>query len=288
MRIGNVEAKRSEKKTGWIDIPGTNSKLSVTIICGGEGKTTFIIGNLKNGKSTGTQTALELSQELQPVDMDGTIVIVNITDDETSSIDDKIYNVIVNELLEKADYFIELHSANSTEELSTYVSYMNTSNATVCGTSLRMALSVAVPYIVELKKEKKTSYNYIDVVEVPSICLNRGWGNLLNKSEIEQNKDDVKRVLAFLYKKEMNVKKAYSAHNLIHEVIYENAPVQGNWYPFKHAGEKIVSGELLGEIRDAFEKSCFKYIASNNGVLLYQSQAIYVQKNSPIITYGVL
>ena len=313
MKIGNVEAKRLEKKSGWLDIPGTDYKLPVTIICGGEGKTTLITGGIHNAEYVGIQAAIELSQEFQPMDMDGTLIIVPLVNvsgfshrtmsltyedgknlnrefpgKEDGSVSDKICATVVKELFSKADYYIDLHCGDGFEELTPYAYYVGSVDDKVCGTAIKMALCVDTPYIVESQCTTGGAYNYANAIGIPSILLERGCKGVWSREEVEQDKEDVKRILSMLYHKDMEKKKKYTSQKVFKEVVYEDAPMDGCWYPMKKAGDLFHSGDLLGEIRDFFGNVHFRYVASKDGVVLYQTHTLSIQKNSPMIAYGVL
>ena len=78
MRIGNLEACPGEKKAGWIPVDGTPYRLPVTMICGGDGKTTLITAGVHSGEHVGVQAVMELAEELRPEDIGGTVILVPI------------------------------------------------------------------------------------------------------------------------------------------------------------------------------------------------------------------
>ena len=55
----------------------------------------------------------------------------------------------------------------------------------------------------------------------------------------------------------------------IRQSIYEEAPINGFWYPaVSHAGQKLKQGALLGTLKDFYGNEIFRYTAPFDGVIL--------------------
>ena len=53
-------------------------------------------------------------------------------------------------------------------------------------------------------------------------------------------------------------------------------------------GESFVQGERLGELRDIYGELQDEVIADENGVLLYQTASLGIEKGAPMIAWGKL
>lgn len=309
MRIGEIEVNAGEKKSGYLPVPGTKYSLPVTIICGGGGKTTLITGGIHNAEYVGIQAAIELSSELQPDQIPGTVMIVPVVNvsgfahrtmslayedgknlnrefpgKPDGTVGERICHTVVQELFSKADYYIDLHCGDGFEELSPYVYYVGPVEADVSDMALKMAKCVDVPYIVESGCTTGGAYNYANRIGIPAILLERGGQGRWSRKEVEQDKEDVKRILDLLY--------AGMAGNfdqtIFKEAVYENAPCDGCWHAALKAGASFQKGDVLGEITDFFGKTIAACTAKADGVLLYQTSSLAIMKDSPMVAYGVL
>ena len=80
--IQNLRAERGSKVHGFVNIIYSNTNMPVTLINGsGEGKTILITAGIHACEYPGIQTATELAKEIDPKDVNGNIIIVNITKD---------------------------------------------------------------------------------------------------------------------------------------------------------------------------------------------------------------
>ena len=67
---------------------------------------------------------------------------------------------------------------------------------------------------------------------------------------------------------------------------YLNAPASGCWYPKKQPGDRLKTGELLGEIRSIYGETLFRISAEADGVLLYQTASLGIKAGTPMIAYA--
>ena len=67
---------------------------------------------------------------------------------------------------------------------------------------------------------------------------------------------------------------------------YIDAPVSGCWYPTKKVGQSIKKGESLGRICDIFGTPLHEELARCDGVVLYQTASLGIEKDNPMIAYA--
>ena len=65
-----------------------------------------------------------------------------------------------------------------------------------------------------------------------------------------------------------------------------DAPVSGCWYPKKQPGDRLKTGELLGEIRSIYGETLFRISAEADCVLLYQTASLGIKAGTPMIAYA--
>ena len=74
----------------------------------------------------------------------------------------------------------------------------------------------------------------------------------------------------------------------VKNVVYEYAPYTGCWYPSKKPGEYFFKGEELGELRDYYGNLLYTSIATENGVVLYQTASLNIIEDGPMIAYAAI
>lgn len=311
MKIGDMEIYSGEKKSGWITVEGTSYRLPVTAVCGGSGKTTVITGGIHSAEHVGVQAVVELAEELQPRETDGTVILVPVVNvsgyqhrgtsmvwedgknlnrefpgDANGTVGDKICRTVADVLFSAADYYVDLHCGDYYEDLHPYVYYVGPVEEQVRKTAREMAACVGVEYVVESQTTTGGAYNYASASGIPSILLERGGRGLWSTDEVEADKADVRRILNYLYGKDSGC--GSFSQTLLTDVRYENAPCCGCWYPFFPAGHICEKGDVLGEIRDYFGKALYICRAAERCVILYQTVSLNLPQGSPMIAYGCL
>ena len=315
MRQKLWEIQPGEKKTGFLKAGDSGYELPVTVICGGEGKTALVTAGIHNAEYVGIQAAMELARELQPEMLQGTVMIVPLVNvsgfsrrtmsmvyedgknlnrefpgraDGTAA--EQICHAVSAELLERADYYIDLHSGDGYEEMHPYAYYVGPVEAQVRELSFQMARRVRVNYLVESQCTTKGAYNYASASGIPSVLIERGGLGVWSREEVDLDKEDVRRILAFLeiLKEKPEEPQAAGERLVFRQVIYEHAPETGCWYPACHAGDFFRKGEILGEIRDYFGNTVYSCKALADGMILYQTASLAVLKGGPMTVYGVL
>ncbi len=315
MRLQNIEVSAGEKKSGYLKVPGTPYEIPVTVIRSAEkGETVLITAGIHNAEYVGIQAAIELQNELQPEDIKGTLVIVPLVNvsgfqrrtmsvvwednknlnrefpgDANGSTASRFCYMIEKELLSIADYYIDLHSGDGYEKLDSYTYYVGPVEPRVREKSFEMACRVSTGYLVESQSTSGGAYNYAASLGIPSILMERGGCGLWSRHEVDQDKEDVRRILAYLHiLKGGDGSHPEEKHLIFREAVYENAPLHGCWYPSFHIGDFFKEGELLGEIRDYFGKTLHQCYAKADGMILYQTGSLSVVRDGPMVAYGVM
>ena len=273
-KLGNIVCKLGEKVSGFWDIEGYS--IPTTIINGKKsGKIVAISSGIHNCEYVGIQSAIELSQEIDPENINGTVIIFHpvnysgffhkipavMPEDnknlnrafpgiENGSISDKIAYHFSKFLYPQLDFFIDLHGGDLYERATNFVYSPGIGDNKVIEVSHEVAQVLSVPYRVR-SSAKTGAYNSAAIQGVPSMLIERGGNGLWNKEEVKEYKKDILSVLGyfniidFLNEKNLNQKEISIAK-------YISSEVDGFWYPRYKAGEKFNEGDLLGEIKDCF------------------------------------
>ena len=307
-KLGNIVCKLGEKVSGFWDIEGYS--IPTTIINGKKsGKIVAISSGIHNCEYVGIQSAIELSQEIDPENINGTVIIFHpvnysgffhkipavMPEDnknlnrafpgiENGSISDKIAYHFSKFLYPQLDFFIDLHGGDLYERATNFVYSPGIGDNKVIEVSHEVAQVLSVPYRVR-SSAKTGAYNSAAIQGVPSMLIERGGNGLWNNEEVKEYKKDILSVLGyfniidFLNEKNLNQKEITIAK-------YISSEVDGFWYPRYKAGEKFNEGDLLGEIKDCFGNIITSYYAEFDGVILYGVFSLAIKKSEEILAYG--
>lgn len=310
--LGNFTVEPGKKKSGFLRIGGGEFQLPATILHGEQpGKTVLITAGIHAEEYVGIQSALELSEMLKVQKIAGTVVIVKVVNRKAFELrsgsdshedgknlnrvfpgnregtwSERLAYAIEKELLSIADYYIDLHSGDSYEQLTPYVYYAGAAAKEVVEQSREMAQQVDVPYMVGSNVAMGGCYNYAASLGIPSILLERGQMGGWTKEESHSTRRDVRNILCHLgiYQGEKDYRNYYPLE--VKNLCYQAANEQGLWYPCKKPGDMIQQGDMLGVIKDYEGKILEVCKAEYGGVILYQTGSLQVQESGSVIAYG--
>lgn len=307
-KLENLVCKAGRKISGFWNIEGYS--IPTTIINGEkEGKVIAISSGIHNCEYVGIQSAIELSQELSPESISGTVIIfhpVNYSGffkkipavmpednknlnrafpgEKTGTISDKIAYHFSKFLYPQLDFFIDVHGGDLYERATAFVYSPGIGDEETIRFSHEVAQYLSVSYRVR-SSAKTGAYNSAAIQGVPSMLIERGGNGLWSNEEVQDYKKDILSILGYFNIIDYSINK-----NLLQKEIttakYISSEIDGFWYPTYKAGEKFKKGELLGEIRDCFGNIITSYFAEFDGVILYGVFSLAVRKNEEILAYG--
>lgn len=310
LKLGSLVAQKGEKKQGVIQVYDTDCSIPVTLINGElKGKTILITGGIHGCEYTAIETVIELAKEINPKDVSGKIILIHpvntkafkkkvsavVPDDNKNlnrefpgningTITEKLAYFIENECQNQCDFYIDLHGGDIYEMATNFVYYPGIADASVIKESKEIASLLNVDYMVK-SGAKTGSYNYAAIKGVPSILIEKGGRGLWSKEEIKTYKNDILTILKYFNMLDGEIKQNKEPINIT-EAIYLESNCDGCWYPKIRSGDKVREGELLGEVKDFFGNIIEKHYAKINGVVLYMTVSLSIEKDEPLIAYG--
>mgnify|MGYP000297315875 CR=1 FL=1 len=302
-------AKNTKKKI-LLHVPQTGMTIPATLICGREtGKTITVSAGVHSREYIGIEALIRLAQELTPENVQGTILLLhccnydgflsrsadvvphdgkNLNREFPGTVDgtqtQRLAAFLETEIIRNTDCLVDLHSGGFCENLIPHAYYHGAAKPEVCAASCRMARWTEAKYLVR-SEARNGFYSHAGQCGVPAIILERGGCGLLQEEEVQQDLADVKNILRGLgFLQDLPAK--IFPHRLAQNGHYLNAPASGCWYPKKQPGDRLKTGELLGEIRSIYGETLFRISAEADGVLLYQTASLGIETGAPMIAYG--
>ena len=302
--------ERNTKKQVTYHVPDTDITIPATLLCGIKtGKSITVSAGVHSREYIGIETLIRLAQELTPEMVRGTILLLHCCNykgflsrssdvmpqdgknlnrvfpgaaDGTPT--QKLAAFLESEIISHTDYLVDLHSGGFCEALVPHVYYHGAAKPSVCAESFRIAELTSAKFLVR-SETKNGFYSHAGQCGVPAIILERGGCGLLHEEEVRQDLADVKNILrglGFL----LDLPAKVYPHRLAQNGRYLDAPVSGCWYPKKQPGDRLKTGELLGEIRSIYGETLFRISAEADGVLLYQTASLGIKAGTPMIAYA--
>lgn len=316
LRAGGLIAEPGEKIQGFLNVPGTDYHMPATLINGDRpGKTVLITAGIHGGEYPCVETAIELGQELQPAEITGQIILVQLVNppafyarlsyinpldgkninrqfpgDPNGSISQKLAWFITEELQGQADFYLDLHGGDIHEELPPYVYYPGMAYPEVVKASRAVAVKLDVEFMVK-SSATTGAYNSTGRRGLPCVMIKRGGAGLWSPAEVASYKKDVLTVLAtqglLPPSKTCPDPAAHREPMEITKAVYLEAASSGCWYPKAKIRELVRAGQTIGEIRDIFGNLLSSYQAEFDSMILFITTSLAINEGDPIITYGI-
>lgn len=308
MKIYNVEElfneERNIKIQGFLNVSNTDLNLPFTLISGkAEGNTILITAGIHGAEYVGIETSKNLARIIDSNKVSGKIIIIHTVNcsafkerlasvtaedgenlnrvfpgNRNGNVTKKLAYFILNYLSKPADFYIDMHGADLHGTIKPLIFYPIAVDKEVSQISRRAAEASGFPYLVS-SVAKSGSYSRAALEGTPSILTELGGMGVWSKEEVDSYTESILRVLNHLevYKTGNKSDVEITYFNPVNEI---EAYQEGFWYPCFKTGDKVLKGDKIGEIRDVFDNVLGEYFSPVDGIILYQTVALSVKKES--------
>lgn len=309
-----MTAKEGMKEKSWIEFPyqptGELIRFPVGTIHGTQdGPCLVVLGGMHGSEYCGIEAAIRLFRETQPHQLRGTLrvgMIYNLPafqnnvgflvpqdginpgrtfpGDPNGSFSAVMAYHFTEQVLSKADYYVELHGGDIPEALVPFVIFPVTGNTEVDAKSRAMAVAYNIPLVAgsrvdNLPKPLHTSgFCYLALQGTPSILAESGQQGILDMADAERHLVGLRNILIHLGMLDGQI-----TDTAIRKFSEEHAAIRselvGMWYPHVKLGEMVKKDQVIGTIRDYFGDDILSIKALFDG-------HITVIRTSPNIAVG--
>jgi len=291
----------------WEQIP-------FTVVSGVDtGPTLCVTGGVHGTEYAGIDAAIKLSNLVKPEDLSGTLVVVpvvniiafknrdyvcpidgvNIQGSFPSKSDGTIGHLIAykvfNDIVSKADYWIDLHGGDIPESEIGYVVFYRTGDKKIDSKSEGIARALAFKYIGvhEGKESKGSSYRVGPEHGIPSALCELGTGGRLLEEESTKIFEGALNVMRYL--KMLHGKTRKTEGQRIIKTTWIGVNYAGLFYSKVKPGDILEKGEVIGEVKDLNGETLETVCAPTKGVtLLILHNPVVEPGGKVILNWGVL
>ena len=312
MHLYGHEIKRGERKT--VILPVSNDISLEVICCCGErpGKTLVLTSGVHGCEYVGVETLKRLSNTLEPKKLTGNVVLLPIANPsgffeaakrvvpedkinlnrafpgkKKGSLSSRIAWVIEHALYPAADFLADLHSGDGDEALRPLVFFPVAGEEKVNQQSLSAAKVLTVPYRVR-SSAKNGLYSWAVQQGIPAVLIERGGMGLWSEAEVRDCEADVYALMRFLniLEDRNDIPQENEKQQEVTAVVYQEAQHTGFWYPEIHPDDRIAKGQLLGRMENSSGKILQEVRTEFDGIVLYHSIALGIQRGEFLVAYG--
>jgi hypothetical protein len=301
--VGPLSATRSQVVSGYLDVAvvgDEGTRLPVSVVHGARpGPVLALIAGTHGYEYPGITALQRLRGELDPADVAGTLILVHIanppafygrsiyltpTDHKNlnrvypgkpdGSLSERIADVITRQVIEQADYLVDLHAGDGNEALRPYVYLPVTGDARIDAACRGMALAFGLDHIVidAGRAQPAEASVYTDQTAlsrgIPAITTETGQLGSNDDYWVNMALSGVQNLMRHLGMLPGQVQPNPGVVWLAgYEVV--RSPITGIFRPAVRDGYVVAEGGLLGRLVDAFGNPVSEVRAPFAGVVNY-------------------
>ncbi|MBI4542835.1 MAG: succinylglutamate desuccinylase/aspartoacylase family protein [Gemmatimonadetes bacterium] len=319
--VGSVSARAGEAVSGFIEVPaGVDSatRIPITVVRGTASGPTLALVAGTHGSEVAPIVALQrVRRELDPERLTGTVILVHVANLPSflgrtiyyspvdgknlnrvypgradGTVSERIAHAITREVIERADYLVDMHAGDGNESLRPYT-YWNRPgvDARTDSVAREMALAWGHDHIVvdtDRPRDPAASVYTANTAHLrgkPAITTETGYLGQAAEEMIQRNVAGAFRVLRYLRMLAGEIQLVERPVWLERTEVLRS-PATGIWYPLVERGHTVQAGTAIGYLTDFFGGSRVDVRAPFAGAVLYVVDTPAMNAGEPVGMVG--
>ena len=311
--IAGIDVSCNQKISDYVKIPGYDYQIPVTIINGKENGKVFLITAAIHGfEYPSIEAAIELCREIEPDEMNGAIVIlpiINISgfygrypyicpDDEKrknlnklapgkkhGTYGEQLIYFLEENFVAKADFHLDLHSGDATEDLFNFAAAGNAPEEHVRKYIYEVIRHTSFEYYTQSSGVREFYNGSVIYKGVPSVMFEVGGSGKWNKYEVAEEKRNILRIARYLKILPGEVK-CNEKQSCLKVQSWIECGATGIFYSFVKVGDRIKKGQKIYEICDVYGNKLEEHYANHNGKIMIINRTLGVSKGDDAVFYA--
>ena len=321
LTIGTAVARPGQAVSGFIEVPAAGdagTRIPITIVRGGQPGPTLALIAGTHGSEVAPIVALQrVRATLDPVALRGTVLIVHVANlpsflgrtiyyspvdgknlnrvypgRSDGTVSERIAFAITRDIIERADYLVDIHSGDGNESLRPYTYWSPLGlDARADSIAREMALAWGNDHIVidtVRPRDRQASVytqNTAHIRGKPALTTEAGSLGLASEDMVQRNVDGVFRLLRYL-------RMLPGDAELVRQPLFFErtevlrSPGTGVWHPKVERGQSVQKGALIGVLTDFFGATQAEIRAPFGGIVLYVVGTPAMSQGEPLGMIG--
>jgi len=304
LTIGSAVARSGQAASGFIDVPAgvdAATRIPITIVRGAQAGPTLALIAGTHGSEVAPIVALQrVRATLDPAVLRGTVLMVHVANlpsflgrtvyyspidgknlnrvypgKPEGTVSERIAYAITNQIIERADFLVDIHSGDGNESLRPYTYWSPLGlNARADSIAREMALAWGNDHIVvdtvrprDLRASVYTQ-NTAHIRGKPALTTEAGYLGVAAEDMVQRNLDGVFRLLRYFRMVPGDVELVRQPLFFERTAVLRS-PATGVWHPRVERGQSVQKGALIGVLTDFFGEKQAEIRAPFGGIVLY-------------------
>lgn len=318
--IGSVTARPGQVSSGFIEVPGgvdAGTRIPISIVRGTQPGPTLALIAGTHGSEVAPIVALQrVRGGLDPATLRGTVLIVHVANMPSflgrtiyyspvdgknlnrvypgkpeGTVSERIAYAITDQIIERADYVVDIHSGDGNESLRPY-SYWSPLglNARADSIARDMALAWGDHIVIDTTRPRNLrasvyTQNTAQLRGKPALTTETGYLGIAAEDMVQRNVDGVFQLLSYFRMVPGDVE--LTQHPLYFdrtEVL--RSPATGVWHARVERGQSVQKGAIIGVLTDFFGATQAEIRAPFGGIVLYVVATPAMSQGEPMGMIG--
>lgn len=317
LTIAGVTARPGERASGFLEVPAaadSGTRIPISILRGATaGPTLALIGGTHGSEVAPILALQRVRAMVDPRQLKGTLLIVHVANmpsflgrtiyyspidrknlnrvypgNAAGTVSDRIAHRITTEIIERADYLVDMHAGDGNESLRPYTYWNKLGlDARVDSIARQMALAWGAEHIIvdttRTRDRERSLYtqNTAHLRGKPALTTENGYLGLPEPEMIERNVQGALRLMRFFGmlpgEPELSPAPVWLAP---YEVL--TSPETGVWHPRVERGHTVSRGAVIGVLTDFFGDRLAEVRAPFDGEVMYVVGTPAMSKGEPV------
>lgn len=317
LTVGPITAHAGTRASGFLDVPaGVDSatRIPITILRGAApGPTLALIGGTHGSEVAPILALHRVRERLDPAALRGTVLIVHVANmpsflgrtiyyspvdgknlnrvypgSPAGTVSERIAHVITTEIIDRADYLVDMHAGDGNESLRPYTYWNRLGlDPRVDSVARELALAWGNDHIVvdtgRPRDPARSVYtqNTAHIRGKPALTTENGWLGAPDPGMIARNVDGVFRLLRYLAMLPGEAERVEAPIWLTRAEVL-TSPEAGVWHAAVERGTTVAAGTVIGWLSDFFGNRIAEVRAPFDGEVMYVVGTPAMNRGEPV------
>ncbi len=312
---------KGTKEKGWLEFKYRNTGEPIrfpvgTIYGASDGPNLVVLGGMHGCEFCGIEAAIRLYNEVDPAKLSGTLKIGTIYNMPAhvnnagfvvpqdgknpmstfpgtllGTYGEAMAYYFDQEVLSKADYFVELHGGDIPEALTPFNRWVETGNADQDAKGKAMAVAYNIPLVVKDPYEQNLPPNAAYIVTAgrgkPAILCELGQQGILDMQFVNVHLTGLRNILVHLGMMPGTIVNT-AKRKFLENYVFFRTDLTGLWYPDIKCNQLVKEGQVVGYIRDYFGQNLLDVKAPIEGVVTCIRTSPNIRPSNVIFELGAV
>jgi predicted deacylase len=317
LTVGPVTARPGERASGYLEVPAgvdSGTRIPITVVRGARPGPTLALVAGTHGAEVAPIVALQRARAaIDPARLSGTVLMVHVANlpsflrrtvyyspidgknlnrvypgQADGTVSQRIAHAITTEIIERADYVVDMHSGDGNEMLQPYA-YAGRLGLDARTDSLSREIALAWGHtriVIDTARPRDPAasvytQNTAHLRRKPAITSEAGFLGLADERMVQHNLTGVLRLLRYL-RMLPEPPEALPAAVQFERTEVVRSPGTGVWYPAVVEGQAVPAGGTLGVLTGFFGDTLGVIRAPFAGVMLYVVPTPAMSRGEPV------